>query len=175
MREIVIETERLQLCVPSMDDVDVLLSYWSDPETMKYIGKSGEGWTRAQVVERIERGIRFCHEHRMTFWTVIKKESGAIIGQGGLVPIQFNNDEIELGYRLGKAYWGKGYGTEIARAAARYGFDELKLDRLVAVCYPENVGSRRVLSKAGFVELGLSDLYYECTTVLHELCAQERS
>jgi len=169
MPDIITQTDRLTLRVPSMDDIDTLAGYWADPETMKYIGKGGAGWTREQVVERIERGMRFCDEHGMTFWTVIENETNTIIGQGGLVPIAFNGPEIELGYRLGRPHWGKGYATEIARASAAYGFTHKALDRLVAVSYPENGASRKVLSKVGFVELGLSDKYYETTCMLYEL------
>lgn len=169
MPDIVTQTERLTLRVPCMDDIDTLAGYWADPETMKYIGKGGTPWTREQVAERIERGIRFCAEHGMTFWTVIENETDTIIGQGGLVPIAFNGPEIELGYRLGRPHWGRGYATEIAKASARVGFELFAHDRLVAVSYPENDASRKVLSKVGFEERGLSDKYYETTSMLYEL------
>lgn len=169
MREVVFETDRLELCVPCDQDVDALAGYWSDPETMKYLSQAGGVWTREQVVERIERGARFCNEHGMTFWTAIEKETGTVIGRGGLVPIAFNGDEIELGYRFGKAHWGKGYATELAMASAAYGFEKLGLDRIVAVSFPGNTASRHVLNKAGFDELGESALYYEKTLVLFEM------
>lgn len=105
----------------------------------------------------------------MTFWTVVEKETGTVIGQGGLVPIEFNGPEIELGYRLGKPYWGRGYASEVARASAGYGFGVLGHDRLVAVSYPENIGSRRVLEKTGFEERGLTDVYYGVSCVQYEL------
>ncbi len=167
MREIIAETNRLQLCVPTMDDLDGLSALWSDAETMRYIG-SGVPWTREQVQERIERAIGFCADKGMTFWTVVEESTDTIIGQGGLVPISFNGDEIELGYRLGKDHWGKGYATEIARASAAYGFDALNLDRLVAVCYEQNLPSRAVLKKVGFRKLGQSDVYYGVHALLHE-------
>ncbi|MCA9303980.1 MAG: GNAT family N-acetyltransferase [Phycisphaerales bacterium] len=167
MREPIIQTDRLDLCVPSMDDLDALASMWSDPETMKYIGAGG-AWEREKVRERIERARETFHDHSMCFWTVIERETNTIIGQGGLVPINFNDPETELGYRLGRDHWGNGYATEIARATAAYGFERLRLDRLVAVCYEENLGSRRVLRKSGFRELGESDVYYSVRTILHE-------
>lgn len=169
MTGIITQTDRLTLRVPTLEDIEPLCVLWSDPQTMKYIGKGGTPWTRDMVTERIERAIRFCAEHGMTFWTIIENDSGSVIGQGGLVPIEFNGPEIELGYRLGKPYWGKGYASEIARASAGYGLDRLGHDRLVAVTYPENAGSRRVLEKTGFIELGMSDLYYETSCVLYEL------
>lgn len=169
MRDVVFETDRLLACVPCMDDVDVLAHYWSDPETMRFLGKHGDVWTREQVVERIERAIRFCKEHGMTFWTLIEKDTNQVIGQGGLVPIEFNGREIELGYRFGKAHWGKGYATEIAKASAAHGFESMGLDRLVAVSFAGNRASRSVLTKAGFDELGESGLYYEKTLILFEM------
>lgn len=167
MRKPIIRTQRLDLCVPSVDDVDALAAMWSHSETMKFIG-TGQPWTPDKVAQRIERAIETFKEHGVCFWTVIHRETNSIIGQGGLVPISFNGPEIELGYRLGKSHWGNGYATEIARAAAAYGFETLKLDRLVAVCDPENLGSRRVLKKSGFRELAESDLYYAVRTILHE-------
>jgi len=169
MREVVFETDRLALCVPCLADVDALAGCWADPATMKYLGINGDVWTREQVVERVERGARFCDEHGMTFWTVVEKATNTVIGQGGLVPIAFNGDEVELGYRFGKAHWGKGYATEVARASAAYGFEVLGLDRLVAVSFPGNVASRRVLTKAGFEELGESGLYYGKRLILFEM------
>ena len=169
MREVVFETDRLELCVPCAADVDALAGYWGDLETMRYLSKSGDVWTREQVVERVERGARYCGERGMTFWTVVEKATGTVIGQGGLVPIAFNGDEVELGYRFGKAHWGKGYATELAKASAAYGFEKLGLDRLVAVSFPGNTASRSVLKKAGFDELGESGLYYEKVLVLFEM------
>ena len=172
VRKTVLTTERLMLVAPDMDDCDALCRLWSDPETMRYIGAGGT-WSREQVVERIERAIGMQRDRGMTFWTVVEKDSDEVIGQGGLVPIEFNGSEIELGYRLGRAHWGKGYATEIARAAAAYGFDTLDLDALVAVCYAENLPSRRVLIKAGFHEAGESDLYYGVKTIVHRMNASD--
>ncbi len=168
MREIVASTERLDLCAPSLDDVGPLAAMWSDPETMQYIG-AGDTWDEGKVRARIERAMDTYARTRCAFYTVVERATGAVIGQGGLVPITFNGDEIELGYRLGRAHWGKGYATEIARASAAHGFGALGFDRLVAVTYPENAGSRRVLTKAGFVEVGETDLYYGVRCVLYEL------
>ncbi|MBL4697278.1 MAG: GNAT family N-acetyltransferase [Phycisphaerales bacterium] len=169
MRKVVFETDRLELCVPCLADVDALAGYWGDPETMRYLGINGDVWTREQVVERVERGARFCDEHGMTFWTVVEKATRAVIGQGGLVPIAFDGDEVELGYRFGKEHWGKGYATEVARASAAYGFGVLGLDRLVAVSFPGNVASRKVLMKVGFEALGESGLYYGKVLILFEM------
>lgn len=153
------QSERLSLRVPSMDDLDAMAALWADPETMRYIGKGGV-WTRDEVAARLERGARQHAERGLCFWTVVRNADGAVMGQGGVVPIAFNGPEFELGYRLGRAYWGRGYATEAARLAAGYAFGVAGLERLVAVAYPENAASLGVLAKAGFRATGESDLYY---------------
>ncbi len=167
-REVVASTARLDLCAPVIGDVEPLVALWSDPETMKYIG-GGEPWDDVKVRSRIERAIDTFADTGCAFYTIVERASRAVIGQGGLVPIEFNGKEIELGYRLGRAHWGKGYATEVARASAARGWGALGFGRLVAVTYPENVGSRRVLEKTGFVEVGETDVYYGVRCVLYEL------
>ena len=156
-----------------MSDCEALLGLWNDPETMQYIG-DGSVWDREKITERIERGIGMHRDRGMTFWTLIERDSGGVVGQGGLVPIEFNGPEIELGYRLGKAHWGKGYASEVARASVAYGFDTLALDELVAVTDPANLASRRVLIKTGFVEEGESEIYYGVRTIVHRMNASQR-
>jgi RimJ/RimL family protein N-acetyltransferase len=169
MTNTIISTDRLVLRVPGTEDVDVLASYWGDAETMKYIGKGGEPWTREMVRERIEAAIERQRVSGYCFWVVELRETGEVIGQGGVVPIANTGPEIELGYRLGKAHWGKGYATEIANASAKHALGSIGLDRLIAVTYPENAGSRRVLVKCGFEDMGITDRYYDTTCALYEL------
>lgn len=164
----VARTERLSLRVPSMDDLDAMAALWADPATMRYIGK-GVAWTREEVAARLERGARQHAEHGLCFWTIVRNADGAVMGQGGVVPIAFNGPEFELGYRLGRAFWGLGYATEAARLAAGHAFGTVGLERLVAVTYPENGPSRRVLAKVGFRQIGESDLYYGVHALTFEL------
>tara|TARA_R100000687_G_C6439315_1_gene159675 strand:- start:233 stop:778 length:546 start_codon:yes stop_codon:yes gene_type:complete len=169
MPDFITKTDRLTLRVPTMDDVDVLAAYWGDPETMKYIGKGGEPWTRERVEQRVAQAIERQRLSGFCFWVAQLNDTGEVIGQGGIVPVANEGPEIELGYRLGREHWGKGYASEIARASARYAFESIGLDRLIAVTYPENLGSRKVLINAGFDEVGLTDRYYEVTCMLYEL------
>lgn len=161
---IVAESERLVLRVPSVGDVGALAAMWGDGETMRYIGK-GVAWTREEVAARVERAMRSHAERGMTFWTIVRRDDGVVLGQGGVVPIEFDGPEIELGYRVGRAHWGRGYATEAARLARDHAFGVLGVERLVAVSYPENVVSRRVLAKVGFRETGESDKYYGVRSV----------
>ncbi len=164
---VIASTDRLALRAPTHGDLTPLAELWSDPETMRYIGP-GDPWDEAKVRERIERAVRTHAETGMTFWTVCDRD-GTVMGQGGLVPIGFNGPEVELGYRLGRAFWGRGYATEIARLSRDHAFGPLGLDRLVAVTHPENHASRRVLAKVGFRETGMSDVYYGVRCLTHQL------
>jgi len=67
--------------------------------------------------------------------------------------------EIEVGYHLARAFWGRGYATEAARACVRFGFEQLNLERIVAVVQPANVASRRVLEKCGLTYTGMGYYY----------------
>ena len=81
-------------------------------------------------------------------FTALEKASGAFVGFCGLKYLD-NTSEIEVGYRLAKKFWGKGFATEAARASLHYGFETLGLDRIVAVVQPENAASCRVIEKIG--------------------------
>src|SRR5207302_2940782 len=95
-----------------------------------------------------ERGERY------GFWAAIEKSTGAFVGWfhfrhlAGAGP-----DDAELGYRLRRAAWGRGYGTEGARALVRKGFAELGVRRVVAHTMTVNAASRRVMEKAGLTYL----------------------
>ena len=166
------ETARLRCRTPRPSDVDQLHALFADPDVMRHIG-AGTVWDRDEIARRIERGIGMIADGKPYLWTVERRDTGEVIGQGGLVAIDFNGPETELGYRLGRAHWDHGFATEIARAAVECAFTPgerggLGLDRLVALCYLENTASRRVLAKAGFVKDGMTDAYYGVTSLRHE-------
>jgi 8-oxo-dGTP diphosphatase len=77
------------------------------------------------------------------------------VGNCGLHDIDPSNRSIELGYWIGREYWGRGYGSAAARQAARIALTELGFAEVVAHALEDNVASRRVLEKAGFVFQGL--------------------
>ena len=103
---------------------------------------------------------------------VEEKSSGAIVGDCLLVPIPHvgvdpaNADargpETEVGYRLARSAWGKGYATEAATAALAYAFDDAggACDIVLGVTHPENAASQHVLRKLGLHDEGISTQYY---------------
>jgi ribosomal-protein-alanine N-acetyltransferase len=71
------------------------------------------------------------------------------LGRCGFCVFLDNTSEVELGYLLDKSYWRRGLATEASHASLKYGFEVVKLDRIVAIAKPENIASRRVMEKVG--------------------------
>ena len=124
---------------------------------MRFIG-AGDAWSRTveESEARLARLMAHQERHGFSLWAVTDRESGAVMGDCGLILLAHRGPEIELGYRLAKPYWGRGYATEAASAWVAHGFGELGLDRIVAVTHPENVASQHVLEKVGMRFQGMS-------------------
>jgi len=148
---IFLETKRLILKTNELSDLAMLIALRSDFEVMKNTGY-GVTQTKEQVKEYLDFAISYQEKHRMGFCLVFEKESGSFIGEAGLFHLLFDDTqpEIELGYHLHRKFWGKGYGTELAKALVQRGFQYLSIDKLVSATYPDNVASQKVLKKAGF-------------------------
>ena len=81
-------------------------------------------------------------------FAITLKENGALIGAIGLHSVSVH-EKAEMGYWLGKEYWGKGYASEAAKCMVKFGFEQLHLHRIFAHYFMHNPASRRVMEKAG--------------------------
>jgi ribosomal-protein-alanine N-acetyltransferase len=142
-----IETERIYLRPFVSDDLDEFVLLGSDPDVMRFIG-SGRPQSKELTAKRLKAIIESRNKHGFGLWAAINKKTGEWMGFCGLQYLD-NTSEVEVGYRLAKRFWGMGFATEAAAASLRYGFDQLCLDRIVAVVQPENFASQRVLEKIG--------------------------
>jgi RimJ/RimL family protein N-acetyltransferase len=105
-------------------------------------------------------------KHGFGDWAVTGKANGQLIGHCGLnfVP---EVGEVEVDYSLAKAYWGQGIATEAARASVRFGFETLRLERIIALADPQNIASWRVMEKVGLTYqkevffFGMQLVYYQ--------------
>jgi len=91
-------------------------------------------------------------EYGYTFWAVELKETGELIGFVGLKYVDLGLDftpAVEIGWRLGSQFWGKGYATEGAKAALDYGFNKLGLKEIISFTVPANKSSINVMKKIG--------------------------
>jgi RimJ/RimL family protein N-acetyltransferase len=146
-----IETERLLLRGPTNDDLPSWVAcIWADPEVMRYMPRMGETPPDefGQGVLTFFTGVR--DRQQVGAWAITDKADGRFMGHC-MLTYREAFSQHELGYALGKAFWGQGYATEAARAVARYGFEQANLDRIFAVVVPENTPSWRILERLGFV------------------------
>src|SRR5262245_2151732 len=146
-----LETPRLLLRRFTPDDVDNVWELDRDPEVMRHV--SGGQPTPYSVVR--DRSIpRFLTYHRdhpgIGYWAVEEKETRAFIGRIFLTRVRTDPDALEIGYRLRRSAWGKGYATEGVRALVRKAFAEQNALRVTAYTVRENRASWRVMEKAGF-------------------------
>ncbi|MEK6321261.1 MAG: GNAT family N-acetyltransferase [Acidobacteriota bacterium] len=141
-----IETARLLLRMFTADDLDDLSLIYADAEVMKYL--SGHPLTREETASWLNYFPAGWEQYGFGWWGVIFKERGELIGHGGLQFIHVT-PEVEVTYGLAREYWGMGLASEAARACLRYGFEELKLDRIYALADPPNVASHRVMARVG--------------------------
>ena len=156
----ILETERLRLRMPSMHDLDALARIYADPEVTRYLG-TGRTATREETAESIRTTMARWYEDGFGMFFVDRKEDGALIGRVGLLVWDADawkpttraraegRIELEVGYVLGREFWGQGYATEAASAARDYALRELQAERLIALVRPENEPSKAVARKLG--------------------------
>ena len=147
----VIETERLFFRELRPSDADIMFELDSDPAVVQYVGDKPLTHID-QARQRIESVMQQYQEFGIGRWAAVLKETNEFIGWAGLKYIKELNgrkDNYDLGYRLLKRYWGKGYGTESAKAFISYGFDEMKLIRISAYVAVDHVASVNILEKCG--------------------------
>ncbi|MDE2210614.1 MAG: GNAT family N-acetyltransferase [Betaproteobacteria bacterium] len=153
-----LKTPRVALHEIAAEHANELHELDSDPRVMRYIG-SGRLSTREQVDDAIRRIPRiYALYPGLGTWRATRRDNGEFIGWFALKYIP-RTAEVEVGYRLRYAAWGRGYATEGARALVEYGFDDLGLYRIVGVTHPDNAASQRVLRKAGLGEVGWAHYY----------------
>ncbi len=148
---IFLETERLVLRQFTVDDVENLVELDSDPDVMHFI-TGGRPTPRREIETDVLPGFLDYYERfdGYGFWAAMEKSSGRFVGWFHFRPAKAAQpDEVELGYRLHRSVWGKGYATEGSRALIHKGFAELGVRRVVAFTMVVHVASRRVMEKAG--------------------------
>ncbi len=142
-----LETERLRFTRITRDDLPWLIEMRTPEAVNRYLGGPA-----MQNPESLAKRMEFyvsCHEKFGFGCCVMElKATGERIGTAGLQPLE-DTGEIEVGYNLAEKHWRQGYGFECAMAWLRYGFETAGLERIVAVAYPENIGSWRIMEKCG--------------------------
>jgi RimJ/RimL family protein N-acetyltransferase len=165
-----LETARLVIRTYEARDIDGWLAMFADPAVTRFLGPSSQTSPRTPETFRVQMEMRLAMEAELGYavWAIERKATGGFIGQCGLRPAARMDpsagSEIDLGYHFGRAWWGYGYATEAVIAVLAHGLGTVGLARVMAVAEPGNVGSWRVMEKAGMRPEGTASYYG-----LHEL------
>ena len=150
-----LETDRLLLRQFVPDDLDALAQIFADPEVVKHLG-SGQPASREETETALHSIIAHWGRQGFGRWAAVYKPTRELIGYGGLRNF---HGEPELVYLLKKSYWDHGLATEMARASLKFGFEELKFERIIAMAKTANVASHRVMEKAGMCFERTANIY----------------
>jgi ribosomal-protein-alanine N-acetyltransferase len=154
---IFVETDRLILRELLPSDAEGMFQLDSDPEVHRYLGNNPIRHIdqAKQIIDHVRRQYVDVGIGR---WAMEEKETGNFLGWAGLKLNResMNNhvDYYDVGYRLIKKHWGKGFATEAAKASLDYGLSRLNLNDIYGIADANNLASRKVLEKIGlqFVE-----------------------
>lgn len=147
-----IETPRLRLRPLASTDLDALVALDADPAVRRHVDQP-EAPTREEVLAGLPRLLeRNPEDDTPDFWAVEERETGAFIGWIHLRPLEGHPGALDLGYRLRRGAWGRGYASEGAGALVERAVRAGGVERIVAHALEANVASRRVLEKLGLVE-----------------------
>jgi len=143
-----------------MKDVNKNYLKWiNDKEVTKYLESRFDTHSISSLMKYVKNILKNCN---IMFFAIVDKEKNKHIGNLKIGPINKNHRFAEIGIMIGeKEYWGKGYGQEAIELAVKYSFLKLKLHKLTAGCYSNNLGSLNAFKKAKFK--------VECTQKLHYL------
>jgi RimJ/RimL family protein N-acetyltransferase len=123
-----------------------------DPRVAATGWPGGKPPSEREVVASLADKERHWERHGFGMWLMRDRETGEMVGRGGLQSTAYVRelDEVEVGWSVVPERWGEGLATELACASVDTAFGPLDLEQIVAFTLPDNLGSRRVMEKAGF-------------------------
>ncbi|MCE9650212.1 MAG: GNAT family N-acetyltransferase [Parvibaculum sp.] len=144
-----LKTERLILRPWRADDFDAFAAMSADPEVMEFLMAPVDRTASDANAERLKAHIE---THGFGFWALEIPGVAPFIGFTGLIHVSFDAPfvpAVEIGWRLARAHWGKGYAVEAAKASLEHGFGPLGLEEIVALTVPANIRSQQVMRRIG--------------------------
>jgi len=151
-----LETERLTLRMFREEDFESYAEICADTEVMRYLN-NGKPFSRLESWRQMAYLVGHWQLRGYGHWAIEEKASGQMIGRIG-----FLNPEgwpgFEIGWTLGRKFWGKGYAIEGARRALQYAFTELDRDHVISLIHPENLASIRVAEQLGEKREGQTEI-----------------
>lgn len=142
-------TARLTLRPFTREDAPALHRQAAAPGVMQYF-PTPEPPDLARMERIIARQIDEWDARGYAWWAVTIPADGTLIGWCGLQYLP-DTDETEVGYLLGRNWWGHGYATEAARASVDFGFEHFDFAEIIGITHPDNIASQNVLKKCGMI------------------------
>lgn len=143
----VIETERLILRAFRDDDLEQYAALIGDPIVSRFLG-DGRPITHMEAWRQIAMITGHWLLRGFGLWAVEERATGALIGRIGLhEPAGW--PAFELGYTLGRSWWGKGYAQEAGRASLRHAREVMGRDEIISIIRPDNAASIKVATSLG--------------------------
>jgi ribosomal-protein-alanine N-acetyltransferase len=143
-------TERLDYRPLEPTDAEAAHAIWSDPEVMRYLPSESSA-SLEETAERVARNVDRFRTSGYGLCAVEERAGDRLIGVCGVFPVEWVGPDVEVAYHFIRDVWNRGYATEAARAWVAAAFDQLGLDRVVALAFPANRASHRVMVKIGMV------------------------
>ena len=160
----VLTTARLRLEPLSDVHLEEFNAMNSDPEVMRYLSGKPETLDESRAV--IERVKARWAKLGYAWWALVERDTGEMAGAGILqnlrreATLQPDLDcPLEIGWRLRRDHWGRGFASEAAFAIAGFAFEALQAEELLAVCHPDNQSSWTVMERLGMQPQGLQHWY----------------
>lgn len=159
------ETEHIGFSYWTDADLELAIQLWGEKDVTQYICATGE-FTQQNIMDRLNVEVNNERRYQVQYWPIFDVMTGEFIGCCGLRPFKSEQQHsYEIGFHLRRIYWGQGYAFEAATGVIQYAFAELNADKLYAGHHPQNIGSRKLLSRLGFQYIG--DNFYEPTGLYH--------
>lgn len=163
-----LETKRLLLRAPCEADVAAIVPLIADYDVVKNLARAPHPYREEHAREFIAHMAEARAKGQSFVFAITRKTDAAYMGNCGL---HLETGEFELGYWLGRPYWGQGYATEAAHRLACFAFGDLKAVRINAGWFHDNPASGRVLAKVGFV--ATRDVARDCLARGHAVLCHE--
>lgn len=144
-----VRTARLVLRPFATSDLDAFAAHNADPRVREFFPSV---LNRAESDASAAVYMKHWERHGFGRWTIEVPGVAAFAGVVGPMYVPFEapfTPAVEIGWRLSRAYWGRGYATEAAQAACEFCFDRLSLKDIVAFTVPNNIRSRQVMERLG--------------------------
>jgi RimJ/RimL family protein N-acetyltransferase len=147
-----LQTERLVMRGFRDEDLDALAELSADPEVTKWVGDPN-GLTREETWRRLAYFVGHWELRGFGQWALFEREGGRMVGRAGLLQPE-GWPGLEVGWLVGREFWGRGYAPEAGRAAMDWAHEALGADHIISLIEDENERSARVAEKLGMTVEG---------------------